>query len=193
MNLLLLSLIFPVHDTSRELKIENIEYDKTLFRLDINETEKGRKFDFSILSRPDAPLGEHREQIVFHTNISEEPVVSMEAWLKVLGRIYTNTQQLDFGELNLADIFKPDIVKLTTEMVLINGMSTPGFKVVDVKCDIDFLKVEIDPVSKNNVYRVDVYIIPEKARPGKYEGALTIVTNDKEFKEIVLPIHGALN
>jgi hypothetical protein len=48
------------------------------------------------------------------------------------------------------------VVQWTNEMVLINGMSTPGFKVLKAECDIDFLKVKIDRF-KNNIYRVDVF------------------------------------
>jgi hypothetical protein len=120
-------------------------------------------------------------------------MVHMAAWIKVRDRIFTNLQELDFGELSLDEISDPNITKLTTETVIINGMSTPGFKVLKAECDIDFLKVDLSPIAKNSVHRVDVYFQPEKAKKGEFHGALTILTNDKEFKRFVLPIHGKLN
>jgi hypothetical protein len=182
-----------VNNTSTEMKIDKIEFDENLFQVKVRALEKGKKFDINIKSRPEAPVGEYRKTIVFHTNVPESPQLTMASWLLVLGRIYTNLQELDFEELSLKDILEPNVVEWTKEMVLINGMSTPGFKVLKAECDIDFLKVEIDPVSKNNVYRVDVFFDPPKAKKGEFKGSLKISTNDSEFKEIILPVHGILN
>ena len=107
-------------------------------------------------------------------------------------RIFTNINTLDFGKRPLDDISNPQVIELTTEIVIINGMSTPGFKVLKAECDIDFLKVDLSPIAKNRVHRVDVYFQPEKAKKGAFQGSLTILTNDDEFKKIVLPIHGKL-
>ena len=181
-----------VNNTQTRLRIEKIEYDENLFLVKAKEAEKGKKFEFTVSSQPKAPLGEHRKKIVFHTNVSEAPQVSMASWLKVLERIYTNLKEVDFGERPLKELFDPKIVELTNEVVIVNGMSTPGFKVLEVECDIDFLAAELHPVAKNSVHRVDVYFQPEKAKKGTFLGSLTILTNDEEFKRIVLPVRGTL-
>ena len=181
-----------VNHTKTPLKIKKIELDENLFRVETRELEKGKKFELTVLSQTNAPVGEHRKRIVFHTNVPEAPTVSMAAWIKVRERIFTNLQELDFGERFLDEISEPDIVKWTTETVIINGMSTPGFKVLKAECDIDFLVADLHPIAKNGVHRVDVYFQPEKAKEGAFQGSLTISTNDKEFKQIVLPIHGNL-
>lgn len=182
-----------VNHTETPLNIKKIEFDEGLFRVETRELKKGKVIELTVFSQPDAPLGEHRKQIIFHTNIPEASMVHMAAWIKVRDRIFTNLQELDFGELSLDEISDPNITKLTTETVIINGMSTPGFKVLKAECDIDFLKVDLSPITKNNIHRVDVYFQPEKAKKGAFQGALTILTNDKEFKRIILRIHGKLN
>jgi hypothetical protein len=181
-----------VNNTQTPLEFKKIELDENLFQVKIRELEKGRKFELTVISQENAPLGEHRKKIVFYTNISEAPEIAMAAWLKVRERIFTNLQELDFGERPLKELFDPKIVKLTNEIVIINGMSTPGFKVLEVECDIDFLAAELHPVAKNNVHRVDVYFQPKKAKKGTFQGSLTILTNDEEFKRIVLPVRGKL-
>ena len=181
-----------VNHTQTPLKINAIEYDKDLFLVRAKETVNGKKVEFTVSSQPNAPLGEHRKRIVFHTNVPEAPKVIMAAWLKMRDRIFTNLEELDFGERPLNDIHDPYVVELTTEVLIINGMSTPGFKVLKVVCDIDFLVADLSPIAKNGVHRVDVYFKPEKARKGAFQGSLTVMTNDKEFKEIVLPIRGNL-
>lgn len=182
-----------VNQTETPMIIKKVEFDKDIFQVETKEIEKGKRFELNVASRPDAPIGEHRKQIVIHTNITEAPKVSMASWLKMRERIFTNINTLDFGERFFEDISDPKVVEMTTEIVIINGMSTPGFKVVKAECDIDFLKVDLSPIAKNRVHRVDVYFQPEKAKKGEFHGALTILTNDKEFKRIVLPIHGKLN
>lgn len=181
-----------VNHTKTPLKIKKIELDENLFRVETRELEKGKKFELTVLSQTGAPLGEHRKQIVFHTNVPEAPIVSMAAWIKVRERIFTNLQTLNFGERPFEDISNQQVVEMTAEVLIINGMSTPGFKVLKAECDIDFLKVDLSPIAKNNIHRVDVYFQPEKAKKGEFKGALTISTNDKEFKQIILPIHGNL-
>lgn len=181
-----------VNHTQTPLKIKKIELDENLFRVETRELEKGKAFELIVFSQPNVPLGEHRKRIVFHTNIPEASTVSMAAWIKVRERIFTNLQELDFGERFLDEISEPDVVKWTTETVIINGMSTPGFKVLKAECDIDFLVADLHPIATNGVHRVDVYFQPEKAKKGAFQGSLTISTNDKEFKQIVLPIHGNL-
>lgn len=181
-----------VNHTPTPLKINDIEYDENVFLVRAKEIENGKKFEFTVSSQPNAPLGEHRKRIVFHTNVPEASKVSMAAWLKMRDRIFTNLEELDFGEQQLDDIYDPYVVELTTEVLIINGMSTPGFKVLKVACDIDFLVADLSPIAKNGVHRVDVYFKPEKARKGTFQGSLTVLTNDEEFKEIVLPIRGKL-
>ena len=181
-----------VNHTNRSLEIKKIEFDKNLFQVKISELEKGKKFKLTVSSRESAPLGEQRKQILFRTNIPECPVVGMAAWIKVLDRIYTNLQELDFGERFLADISNPKVVDMTAEIVIINGMSTPGFKVLKAECDIDFLVADLHPIATNGVHRVDVYFQPEKAKKGAFQGSLTILTNDEQFKQIVIPVRGEL-
>jgi hypothetical protein len=39
---------------------------------------------------------------------------------------------------------------------------------------------------------VDVFFDPPKAKKGEFKGSLKIFTNDDEFKQIILPVHGTL-
>lgn len=181
-----------VNHTQTPLKIKKTELDEDLFRVETRELEKGKTFELIVFSQPNAPLGDHRKRIVFHTNIPEAPNVSMAAWLKVRERIFTNLQEIDFGKRSLTEIRDPNIVKWTNETLIINGMSTPGFKVLKVKCNINFLVAELHPIAKNGVHRVDVYFQPEKAKKGAFQGFLTILTNDEQFKQIVIPVRGEL-
>jgi hypothetical protein len=181
-----------VNHTPTPLQIRKIEYDENLFLVEAKEMEKGKRFEFTVSSQPNAPLGEHRKLIVFHTNVSEAPKVGMAAWLKMRDRIFANRQELDFGERRLDHINDPYIIELTTEVLIINGMSTPGFTVLKVACDIDFLAADLSPIAKNGVHRVDVYFKPDKARKGVFQGSLTVLTNDEEFKEMVFPIRGKI-
>jgi hypothetical protein len=182
-----------VNHTEIPLKIEKIEFDENLFGVRIKEEEKGKRFELEVFSQENAPVGEHRKNIFFYTNIPDAPKVGMIAWLKVQERIFMNLEEIDFGERPLSDILDPKIVELTNEIVLINGMSTPGFKVLKVECNIDFIGAKLDPIAKNRVHRVDVFFQPEKAKKGTFKGDLTILTNDEEFKKIVIPVHGELN
>jgi hypothetical protein len=181
-----------VNHTGTPMIIKMVEFDKDIFQVETKEIEKGKKFELNVASRLNAPLGEHRKQIVIHTNIPEAPKVAMVSWLKMRERIFTNINKLDFGERFLEDINDPKVVEMTTEIVIINGMSTPDFKVLKAECDIDFFKVDLSPIAKNRIHRVDVYFQPEKAKKSEFQGSLTILTNDDEFKQIVLPIHGKL-
>lgn len=181
-----------VNHTEIPMIIKKVEYDEDIFQVKTEEIEKGKRFELDVASRPDSPLGEHRKKIVIYTNIPEAPKVAMASWLKMRERIFTNINTLNFGERFFEDISNPQVVEMTTEVVIINGMSTPGFKVLKVECDIDFLKVDLSPIAKNGIHRVDVYFQPEKAKKGEFQGSLTILTNDEEFKQILLPIHGNL-
>ena len=181
-----------VNHTKTPMVIKKIEFDNDLFHVETKEIEKGKSFELSVASRPEAPIGEHRKQIVIHTNIPEALKITIASWLKMRERIFTNINALDFGERSFEDINNTKVIEMTTEIVIINGTSTPGFKVLKAECDIDFLKVDLSPIAKDRIHRVDVYFQPEKAKKGKFNGALTILTNDNEFKHIVLPIYGKL-
>ena len=181
-----------VNHTGTPMIVKKLEFDEDIFQVEAKEFEKGKKFELIVASQPEAPLGEHRKQIVIHTNIPEAPKVTMVSWLKMRERIFTNINKLDFGERFLEDINDPKVVEMTTEVVIINGMSTFDFEVLKVECDIDFLKVDLSPIAKNRIHRVDVYFQPERVKTGSFQGSLTILTNDDEFKQIVLPIYGKL-
>ena len=107
--------------------------------------------------------------------------------------LYANPEGVDFGPVSAEELRKnPATRELLTQTFLVKKREG-AFEIKKVGSDLEALEVKKDPPSgKSSTYRVDVAMNPEKVRPGKLEGFVEIVTDDKDFPLIRVPVSGSV-
>jgi hypothetical protein len=61
---------------------------------------------------------------------------------------------------------------------------------VEASIDLDYIKLVSERGPDGDRYQMDLTLIPEKVKPGKIEGTVSIKTNDKEFPVLNVPVSG---
>jgi hypothetical protein len=52
------------------------------------------------------------------------------------------------------------------------------------------LSITRSPTGRGQAFRVDVSLVHEKLKPGPIKGTIRILTDDKEFPELIVPVRG---
>jgi hypothetical protein len=108
--------------------------------------------------------------------------------------VYVNPETIDFGRVSSKELSnKPSALELLTQSLIVRKR-TGSFSITAVTSDIPFVTTRRSPDGNvgSEVFRIDVALVADRLRPGPIGGTVTIVTDDKEFPEIVVPVRGEI-
>ena len=84
----------------------------------------------------------------------------------------------------------PAVRELLTQTFLVKKREG-SFAIKQVRSTIEGLDVRIDPKEgKSSTFRIDVAPTPERLKAGKLDGFIVVLTDDKKFPEIKVPVSG---
>jgi hypothetical protein len=52
------------------------------------------------------------------------------------------------------------------------------------------LSIAQSPAGGSQIYKIDVGLVRDRLQAGKFAGSIRVLTSDKEFPELVIPVRG---
>ena len=172
------------------LEITPTRYDQDLFSVEIQADPDGasNKAIMVVQSKPDAPVGKHREFIRVNTNVPDLQVIDFEAFLDILQDLEVHPSKINFRYAQRNQLLKQTIrVRSTTEGI--------EFKITGVEIDLPDFETQVEEVIPNQ--ETFVYItgrpLPTSdpraiAANGRMRGTLHIFTDLPNQPELTVPI-----
>lgn len=118
------------------------------------------------------------------------PRLAIPVHLFIRNEVYANPDRIDFGTISLAQLEKsPDLLPYLTQTILIKRRQGEDFQ-IKVQSDLPFLQIVKTPDLGSTIYRLDISLVIEKLSRGKITGSIRILTNDRDFPELVIPVQG---
>lgn len=194
---------FKGEDKESRLKVINHEEEPIAVSLSVTEythfaaslstIQPGKIYE--VVARiPSAALpGRYDEEIHLSTDSPNLPALTIPIHVLVKPDLYANPEAIDFGAVSADDLRKnPGKRALLTQTFLVKKRSGE-FEIKRVQSNLDAIEVTKEPAhSKSATYRVDVSLNPEKVKPGKIAGFVELVTSDKAFPSIRVPVSGTV-
>ena len=179
-----------VNNQAHQVAITRLEPRGEHFHAGLETVDKGKSYKLNVGVPPDTPVGRYRELVVLHTDDPEHPRIPIEVNVLVKPDIFITPDQVDFGQLTLAQIKnKPEVLDLIKQTLLIKRRDGE-MTITSVTTDLPFLEVTHEPGGRAQAFRLDVGLDPDQLGPGLFKGSVKLKTDDPKFPELTIPVSG---
>ena len=194
---------FRGEDTEARLKIVNNEEQPLAISLSdtgnnhfvaaLKTVEPGRVYELVARAQSAALPGRYDEELALSTDNPKLAGVTIPVHLFVKPDLYANPDAVDFGPVSAQELKKnPSTRELLTQTFVVKKRKGE-FEIKKIGSDLEALEVRKDPSDgKSSTYRIDVALSPQRVKAGKFEGFVEIVTDDKDFPIIRVPVGGSV-
>jgi hypothetical protein len=166
------------------------ESDNDHYATNLETVEEGRHYRLSLTLDGSRTPGRWTDEIVLRAEPPLESPLTVQANTWIKERVYFSPPgSVDMGALPLNVATDENAVKTLSQILMVYRPDTDDFE-VEASIDLDYIDMTIERGPKGDRYQMDLTLIPEKVKPGKIEGTVTIKTNDKEFPLIEVPVTG---
>jgi len=192
---------FRGQDNECRLKIVNNEAEPTAISLSpptskhfiasLTTVQPGKAYELVVKIPPTTAPGRYDEELSLSTDNPKLAGITIPVHLFFKPDLYVNPEAVDFGPVS-AEEFRnnPAARDLLTQTFLVKKREGE-FEITKIASNLEVLDIRKDPPhGSSSTYRVDVALSPQKLKAGKLEGSVEIVTDDKDFPMIRVPVSG---
>lgn len=183
-----------VNNRERPLGISRLEQQGEHFHAAITPVESGKLYELAVTVPATVPPGRYTEAVFLYTDDPKLPRLMVPVNVLVKPDVYANPEAIEFGRVaskELAD--KPSLVDLLTQSVIVRKRSG-RFSITSVTSDISFLSIRRSPDGEGSSesFRIDVALTKDRLQRGPINGTIRILTDDKQFPELIVPVRGEI-
>lgn len=163
------------------------------FTASLTTIQPGRVYELVAKIPSTITPGRYDEELSLSTGNPRFAGITIPVHVLVKPDLYANPEAVDFGPVSAEELRKnPATRELLTQTFLVKKRKGE-FEIKKVGSDLKAVAVRRDPPQgKSATYRVDVALDPQKVKPGKLEGYVEIVTDDRNFPTIRVPVAGTV-
>jgi hypothetical protein len=194
---------FRGEDVRRELTLRSNQPGPVTLRLDSDQgahyvaalepVEPGRSWRLTVKPSPATRPGRYEETLRIR---SDEPTIGqleLAVHMLVKADVYTNPDEIDFGEIPLSRIRQQPGALGFLEQFIILKKREGTFRLRSIRSDVAALALRVTPTSsESGIFRIDAGLRPEGLQPGTLEGTIWIETDDPEFPRLTVQVRGRL-
>lgn len=176
----------------RPLVISRLEQQGDHFRAIIKPVEPGKLYELQVMVPATIPPGRYQEAVFLYTDDPKLPRIMVPVNVLVKSDLYASPEVVDFGRVSLRELAaKPSLLDLLTQSLMVRKRAGK-FSVTDVTSDLPFLTMRRSPEENesSDAFRIDVSLVKGRLQPGPITGRIRILTDDKEFPELIVPVRG---
>lgn len=174
------------------LEIKGIENPSKRFTARTETLEPGRRYRLIVTLKGEGAAGDQVDYIRIKTNREKDPVIRMPVNTRVRERVFTFPQSVFLGKFEIGQI-KGDLkaAQAAGQTLMVYRKGIPGFQ-IKLRSDVPFLKFTSELGPNGDQWENNVWIDPDKAKPGEISGSIFIETNDRKVPKLVVPVTGNL-
>ena len=177
-----------VNNRERPLGITRVEQQGEHFHAGIKPVESGKLYELEVTVPATVPPGRYTEAVFLYTDDPTMPRLMVPVNVLVKPDLYANPETVDFGRVALKELAdNPSVLDLLTQSVIVRKRAG-NFSITNVTSDIPFVTIRRSPEGEGSseVFRIDVALMKDRLRPGSISGSLRILTDDKQFPELIV-------
>ena len=175
------------YDTEPLHKIE-VTGESPRFRTSLQALEPGRRYKLTVHTLETASVGKYQDVIKLRTSNTQYPSIEIPVNTQVRDRVYTFPDSLTFGLIDKESVrAKPEELPFLTQSLMVYRRNGTDFEVTP-ETNIPFLRLTKRRGEKKDRYEIVAEVVPDKLKPGRFDGVIRIKTNDPEFPVIEVPV-----
>lgn len=181
-----------INHEAEPLQILDVQHSQDAFSTTLEPLVPGKRYRLTVTLRPDGPGGRRSDPILIRTSSRTVPSIRILAHTNLRNRVYVFPDSVDLGSFELARAKSdPQLLASLAQTLMVYQSDGTDFR-AQVDTDVPGLTLSRERGPRGDRYQIDVQLTPERLRAGEIEGSIRIRTNDPEFPELSVPVHGRM-
>ena len=183
-----------VNNRERPLGISRLEQQGEHFHAAITPVEPGKLYELKVTVPATVPPGRYSEAVFLYTDDPKMPRIMVPVNVIVKPDVYANPETLDFGRVALKELaHNSSVLELLTQSFIVRKRAGT-FSITAVTSDLPFVTIQRSPEGdgKGEAFRIDVALMKDRLQPGPISGSIRILTDDKQFPELIVSVRGKI-
>jgi Protein of unknown function (DUF1573) len=181
-----------INHEDEPLQILEIRYPHEAFSTTLETLLPGQRYRLTVKLRTDGPGGRRSDPILVRTSSRSMPSIRIVAHTYLRDRVYVFPDSVDLGALRLAQIkSEPALLERLAQTLMVYQFDGTDFQ-TRLDTDVPGLTLTSERGPRGDRYQITVQLQPDELRAGDVAGSIRIRTNDPEFPEVVVPVHGRI-
>jgi hypothetical protein len=175
----------------RPLAIGRLEQQGEHFQATVRPVVPGRSYELEVNVPATTSPGRYSEAVFLYTDDPQLPRLMVPVNVLVKTELYANPEKVDFGKVALAQLGAgASMLDLLTQSFIVRKRAG-RFSITGLTSDLPFLSLRRLPdAGEAEGFRIDVALSKDGLRPGPISGSITLLTDDKQFPRLVIPVSG---
>ena len=179
-----------INNEERPLQVTRLEPDGRHFAATLKTLQPGKVYEVLVKVPPDTSPGRYMEAVYLNTDHPVRPRLKIAINVLVKTDPFVDPDVVDFGLVSLDELVKaPQLLDLLTQKFTIKKR-WGEFRIRSISSDLPFVEVTRSPAGRSGLFQVDVGLVRERLQRGKIGGSIRILTSDKKFPRLVVPVRG---
>jgi len=183
-----------VNNRERPLDISRLEQQGEHFHAAITPVESGKLYELEVTVPATVPTGRYTEAVFLYTDDPKMPRLMVPVNVLVKPDVYANPETVDFGRVALTELaHNSSVLDLLTQSFIVRKRAGT-FSITTVTSDIPFVTIRRSSEGEGSAeaFRIDVALMKDRLQPGPISGTIRIITDDKEFPELIVAVRGEI-
>lgn len=183
-----------VNNRERPLGISRLEQQGEHFHAAITPVESGKLYELKVTVPATVPPGRYSEAVFLYTDDPKMPRIMVPVNVIVKPDVYANPETLDFGRVALKELaHNSSVLELLTQSFIVRKRAGT-FSITAVTSDLPFVTIRRSPEGdgSGDAFRIDVALMKDRLQPGPISGSIRILTDDKQFPELIVSVRGEI-
>lgn len=149
------------------------------------EGKSKSQYEITLSLRDDAPVGPVNAVLSVNTDLKEAPTVPVKVYGVIRALIHVTPSQIQFGSVEAK-------ARPGRNLIVVNNR-TDGTRVeiTGAKVDDPGFDAQVTTIEQGRRYQVTV-VVKADADPGSRDATLTLMTTDKDFPTVTVPVRASL-
>ena len=173
-------------------EILGVKHTSSRFTTQVETLQPGRRYRLSLTMKGDGPAGHMSDTITLATSSRKHPLLEIRANTNLNERVHAFPDTVDFGTISIEYLkTSPERVGALTTSLMLYQDGGSDFQ-ISAETDVPFLELSTSQAHLKDRYEVRLTLVPDKLKSGQVSGAVVIVTNDPEFRRLIIPVRAVI-
>jgi hypothetical protein len=181
-----------INHEAEPLQILAIEHPPEAFATMLETLVPGGRYRLTVELRPDGPGGRRSDVILVRTSSRTTPLIRIGAHTNLRDRVHVFPDAVELGSFGIGQVRSdPGLLGRLAQTLMVYQSEGTDFR-VHLDSDVRGLMLAAERGPQHDRYQLTVQLTPHELSVGEVEGSIRIRTNDPEFPELLVPVHGRI-
>jgi Protein of unknown function (DUF1573) len=180
-----------INHEAEPLTIHKIRHSGERFTTALETIETGKRYRLTLSLKADGPAGRSIEPILVHSSSKVHPLIRIIANTYLREKVYTFPDVVDLGSFPIG-LLRDDqaAAQSLAQTLMVYEAGGTDFR-LEMSSELP-IRIESERGPNGDRYQATIRLVPERLQVGPIAGEIIILTNNREFPRLSVPVTGMI-